>query len=99
VVNEAMACGRPAIVSDAAGCAADLVVAGRTGFTFALGVVDDLAARMLELRQALATDRASMTAAMAERMVRYSIPAAVRGTLDALSAVATPRPAELLPSR
>ena len=99
VVNEAMASGLPAIVSDAAGCAADLVVAGRTGFTFALGVVDDLAARMLELRQALATDRASMTAAMAERMVRYSIPAAVRGTLDALSAVATPRPAELLPSR
>ena len=31
VVNEAMACGRPAIVSDRVGCAADLVTDGVTG--------------------------------------------------------------------
>jgi len=34
VVNEAMACGLPVIVSAVAGCAADLVIEGRTGFRF-----------------------------------------------------------------
>ena len=36
VVNEAMASGRPAIVSRAAGCCADLVVEGETGQSFDL---------------------------------------------------------------
>jgi glycosyltransferase involved in cell wall biosynthesis len=34
VVNEAMACGVPTVVSNAAGCARDLVLPGVTGFTF-----------------------------------------------------------------
>ncbi len=46
VVNEAMASGRPAIVSRAAGCCADLVVEGETGFAFECGDVPALAARM-----------------------------------------------------
>jgi glycosyltransferase involved in cell wall biosynthesis len=33
-VNEAMACGRPAIVSDACGCYSDLIVEGKTGYVF-----------------------------------------------------------------
>lgn len=33
-INEAFACGRAAIVSDRVGCAADLVIPGRTGFVF-----------------------------------------------------------------
>lgn len=36
-VNEAMACGRPAIVSDACGCAPELIIPGTTGFVFASG--------------------------------------------------------------
>jgi glycosyltransferase involved in cell wall biosynthesis len=35
-VNEAMACGRPVLVSDRVGCAADLVEDGVTGWTFSL---------------------------------------------------------------
>ncbi len=35
VVNEAMACGLPVIVSDKCGCAIDLVENGKNGFTFA----------------------------------------------------------------
>ena len=37
VVNEAMASGRPAVVSRAVGCAADLVLPGQTGEVFELG--------------------------------------------------------------
>lgn len=33
-VNEAMACSRPAIVSDACGCAPELIIQGETGFVF-----------------------------------------------------------------
>lgn len=42
VVNEAMASGRPAVVSRAAGCCADLIVEASTGFSFALGDVQGL---------------------------------------------------------
>lgn len=34
VVNEAMACGLPAIVSNACGCAKDLIEEGKTGYTY-----------------------------------------------------------------
>ena len=33
-VNEAMACGKPAIVTDKVGCAFDLIESGKTGFIF-----------------------------------------------------------------
>ena len=36
-VNEAMACGRPVLVSDRVGCAPDLVVQGETGWIFQTG--------------------------------------------------------------
>jgi glycosyltransferase involved in cell wall biosynthesis len=49
VVNEAMACGRPAIVSDQVGCAADLIVEHETGRTFSFGDWSELAERMAEL--------------------------------------------------
>ncbi len=44
VVNEAMACGRPALVSDRVGCGPDLVRPHETGFVFPLGDVTALAA-------------------------------------------------------
>ncbi len=46
VVNEGMACGLPALVSDQVGCAADLVTPGRTGDVFACGDVAALAKLM-----------------------------------------------------
>jgi len=41
-VNEAMACGKPVLVSDRCGCAADLVEEGKTGFTFRSMDAEDL---------------------------------------------------------
>jgi glycosyltransferase involved in cell wall biosynthesis len=48
VVNEAMACGRPAIVSDQAGCAVDLIREGQTGTCFPFGRWDILKERLAE---------------------------------------------------
>ena len=41
-INEAMACGRAAIVSDGCGCAPELIIEGETGFIFKTGDRDDL---------------------------------------------------------
>ncbi|MEB3199693.1 MAG: glycosyltransferase [Synechococcaceae cyanobacterium] len=49
VVNEAMACELPAIVSDRAGCAEDLIQPGITGLSYPCGDVQSLAAAMAEL--------------------------------------------------
>ena len=46
VVNEAMSCGVPAIVSDRVGCGPDLVSSGQTGAIFPVGNVDRLAELM-----------------------------------------------------
>ncbi len=47
VVNEAMACGLPAIVSDRVGCGPDLIQPGCTGSVFPVGDIDELARAMI----------------------------------------------------
>ena len=47
VVNEAMACGLPCIVSDACGAAADMILEGKTGFIYPMGDVERLAELMM----------------------------------------------------
>jgi glycosyltransferase involved in cell wall biosynthesis len=49
VVNEAMACGLPAIVSDQVGCAADLIEDNVTGWTFESGNWDQLSMQIVKL--------------------------------------------------
>jgi glycosyltransferase involved in cell wall biosynthesis len=46
VVNEAMACGLPALVSEPCGCTPDLIVNGETGYTFKCHDIPDLASKM-----------------------------------------------------
>ncbi|TDU71422.1 glycosyltransferase involved in cell wall biosynthesis [Prosthecobacter fusiformis] len=49
VVNEAMACGLPVLVSQTAGCAEDLVLEGQNGYTFSPESEEDLAQRLGEI--------------------------------------------------
>lgn len=49
VVNEAFACGLPAIVSKDSGCGPDLIDEGRTGFTYKTGDCAALAERIEEM--------------------------------------------------
>ena len=87
VVNEAMACGRPAIVSDQVGCAADLIVEHETGRTFRFGDWGQLAERMLELASAPAHSR-SMGEAAKRHVAAHSPEAAAKGIVQAAQDVA-----------
>jgi glycosyltransferase involved in cell wall biosynthesis len=49
VVNEAMICGLPALLSRSCGCAPDLIIEGETGSSFPCGAVELLADCMLRL--------------------------------------------------
>ncbi len=99
VVNEAMACGIPALVSRAAGCARDLIDEGKTGYTFDAGDIGQLADRMGTVHRRLREDPGAFREAVAARIAQYDVSAAVEGTLRALDAVARPRglrhPAEM----
>jgi len=86
VVNEAMACGLPAVVSDRVGCHPDLVLPGRTGEVFPFGDAGALAALMVEFA---ADHEASQRLGRAARahVATYSVENVVRGTLQALRCV------------
>lgn len=91
VVNEAMASGRPAIVSRAVGCCADLVEEGITGWTFASGAVQGLSEvlgkYMREMGLAARQGRAA-----AERILAFGYAQAVAGVLAAVRACAGRKP-------
>jgi glycosyltransferase involved in cell wall biosynthesis len=88
VVNEAMACGVPAIVSTAVGCGPDLIGPGPTGFRYPTGDIAALASAMQEMQQLLSRNRATVVAALQEKTSRYSCAMAVDGVLQALTATA-----------
>lgn len=87
VVNEAMACGRPAIVSDKVGCGPDLVKSHVTGYVFPAGNVASLSACMSKVVRNPATlDRLSYHAK--QRVQTYSLGNAVEGLMKAVNFLA-----------
>lgn len=76
VANEALACGRPVIVSDACGCAPDLAGDGKAGRVVPLGDINAIAACIdaMMVRQALPS-------AIQESLIGHSIGRAVDGIL------------------
>ena len=85
VVNEAMACGRPSIISDRVGCGPDLVLPQETGLSFPHANVMALSAAMIEMA-ANPLQTAEMGRNAQNRLARYSLQAAVDGVLHALEA-------------
>ncbi len=79
VVNEALACGTPVVVSDAVGCAPDLVIEGRTGATYPVGSTLALADAMQRVLNHPPDQRSIQTIANT-----HSVAAAARGVLDAM---------------
>ncbi|HWI77848.1 MAG TPA: glycosyltransferase family 4 protein [Ramlibacter sp.] len=84
VVNEAMACGRPVIVSDRVGCAMDLVTEGVTGAVFPFGVTEALAQRLVEFAEHPQRLQAMGERARARVVAGYSIERSVEGFLQAV---------------
>lgn len=86
VVNEAMACGLPAVVSDRVGCGPDLVEHGLTGMRFPFGDVGALARTLQFLSENGAILR-KMGEQARIRVADYSIERAVEGTVRAVRSV------------
>lgn len=82
VANEAIACGKPVILSDAVGCAPDLAGNGSAGRTFLLG---DTAGCAEVLTETLAHPPSPAIIAMASQ--EHSMGAATEGIIRALQAV------------
>lgn len=89
VVNEAMACGLPALVSDQVGCAADLVRSGETGAVFPCGDLDALGRLIIDL--SARPDELRRQGERARRLVfaDYNFECVVEGVMSALEYVAS----------
>jgi glycosyltransferase involved in cell wall biosynthesis len=90
VVNEAMVCGIPAVVSDMVGCGPDLIEAGRTGAVFPVG---DIAALAEAVRSTLALEPSSVRRYLSNKMAAYSPAAAARGIIEGAGALRLEREA------
>ncbi len=89
VVNEAMACSLPCIVSDRVGCGPDLIN-HETGAVFRLGDVQQLATLMNHF----AADRSALRKRgeeASQKIKEYSTEVAINGVLQAVTAVAKNR--------
>ena len=87
VVNEGMACGLPAVVSDAVGCGPDLIEEGATGAVFPLGDIEGLAGA---LERTLALDPGLSGEAIRARLAVYSPSRTAQGIMDAAAQLRRP---------
>ena len=87
VVNEAMACQRPALVSDKVGCGPDLVLEGKTGYVFPSGEIGALRQGLLRYvtQPGLAVSHGRV--AYDHVCKHYSLATTVSGTLRAVQTV------------
>ena len=91
VINEAMAAELPVLISDHCGCARDLVIPGRNGFTFAPHDAARLAQLMLQLA-ADACDRPAM-GRHSRDLIRQWSPESLAATLNRAALVVQDAPA------
>ena len=82
IVNEAMACGTPAIVSTACGCEPDLIVHDQTGYSYPLGDTHSLADR---LRLFIKNKNREWGNAVRAKIAEYSMVQATNGLARAIS--------------
>lgn len=87
VVNEAMACGLPAIVSDRVGCAPDLIEEGKTGFTFSVESPLELAHRIGRVLSQIESGH-DFRPAVLSKISQYNVPVAARRTIEAAEQLA-----------
>ena len=92
VVNEAMACGLPAIVSDAAGCHLDLIQPGQTGSVYPQGKVASLTQTLKHwIQSGLHTAQNQGEQAQHQILQVYTYQHVVQGIEQACNTVLVPR--------
>jgi glycosyltransferase involved in cell wall biosynthesis len=87
VVNEGMACGLPAIVSNAAGCLPDMIEEDRTGYSFPFGDAKALTDRLRRVADKTKWGH-DWRPALEAKLTTYSVETAIAGTMDAINALA-----------
>lgn len=88
VVNEAMACGLPAIVSQRSGCHLDLVKDGTSGYTFKFGNIEELALKMQQIKSLSTQDYNNLCRQAQQNVLEnYSISVASAGLQSALKTI------------
>jgi glycosyltransferase involved in cell wall biosynthesis len=85
VANEALACGKPIVVSDAVGCAPDLAADNLAGREFPVGNCDRFASAMHDL-----IARPPKPDAIAAKAKAYGLTAAAEGIVKALQTILSP---------
>ncbi len=88
VVNEAMSCGIPAVVSDEVGSSRDLADDPRAGRTYPCGDVGALMDAVSALCATRTSHPAEVAAALQAKMARFSVERAVQGIVEAADWVA-----------
>ena len=86
IVNEAMSCGIPAVVSDKVGCAPDLIEPGVTGYQFLVRDVFALA-EALERVYLFMRSGTKLEWSIRRKMAQYSIRNTCDGIIRSIAAV------------
>ena len=87
VVNEAMACGLPVLVSRECGCAATLVEEGINGWCFAPDAAEEMAACLLKLSDLSPQQRDRMGRRSREIIANWGLMRFCQGVLEAIGCV------------
>ena len=89
VLNEALACGLPIVVSDQVGACPDLVEEGMTGYSYPCGDIGELINALKKVRE-VGSGAREMAAGIEQKANKYSVEAASEGLLSAVQALRAP---------
>lgn len=94
VINEAMACGLPAIVSDQAGCASDLIRDGVTGYKYKCGDIAQLKSLLIKIYEDRESAKVMGENAKSLIFERYNLRSVIYGIEKGVSCIHGPLEAE-----
>ena len=89
VVNEAMACGLPVLISNRCGCAGDLVRDGHNGYSFDPDATEELTDKLLAIAKLSREQRLAMGEASSALIASYSPATFAKGAWHAWTAAST----------